>query len=186
MPDRIRPLLPQVIEAAAVVALFAAVGAGCGWLWFQVWHQPIGIVYGHEWYPDEEALRNVFDGVAWYVVLAGAGSLLASGLATLFARRSPPVTLAAVVVGSALAAWLMLRVGLHLSPTDPGVLAKTAADGDKLGGRLSLEGARSPYLAWPLGSLVALMVLNFLLSSRDDIKAREAQDPRWLSRNHPG
>jgi hypothetical protein len=107
-------------------------------------------------------------------------------MATVFARRSPPVTLAAVLVGSALAAWLMLRVGVHLSPADPEVLAKSATNGDKLAGRLSLEGARSPYLAWPLGSVITLMVLNFLLSSRDEIKSREAHDPLWLSRNHPG
>jgi len=186
MSDKLRPLLPYALEAVAVVALFAAVGAGCGWLWFEVWHQPVGTVYEHEWFPDEEALRNVFDGVAWYVVLAAGAGLLAGGLATLFARRSPPVTLAAVVVGSALAAWLMLRVGLQLSPADPEVLARTAAEGDTLGGRLSLEGSRSAYLAWPLGSVIALMALNFLLSSRDEIKSREAHDPRWLSRNHPG
>ncbi len=66
------------------------------------------------------------------------------------------------------------------------MLAKTAEDGTKLPGRLSLEGGHSPYLVWPLASLIVLMVLNFLLSSREDIKAREDQDPRWLSRNHPG
>jgi len=185
-PPRLRLALPYVVEVVAVLALYAAVGAGCGWLWFHVWPQPTGTVFGSDWFADEEGLRSVFDGTAWYVVLAVAGGLLCGALATVFAQRSPLVTLGAVLAGSALAAWLMLRVGLQLSPPDPEVLAKTAADGAKLPGRLSLEGGHSPYLVWPLASLIVLMVLNFLLSSRDDIQAREGDDPRWLSRNHSG
>jgi hypothetical protein len=147
----------------------------------------MGTVFEGRWYVGgEEALGRVFDGTAWYV-LVGAGGAVAGGVvATLFARRSPLVTLAAVVVGSALAAWLMLRVGLELSAADPETVAKTAADRTELPDRLTLEGGRSPYLAWPFCSLIALMVLNFLLSSRTEIQAREVHDPRWLSRNHPG
>ncbi len=76
-PTRLRQALPYALEVVAVLALFAAVGAGCGWLWFQVWHQPTGTVFGHDWFTDEAGLRNVFDGTAWYVVLAAAGGLLA-------------------------------------------------------------------------------------------------------------
>jgi len=187
MPDRVGRLTPYVLEVLAVLALFAALGAGCGWLWYQVWDPPMGKAYDGVWFVDGEAdLRRVFDGTAWYVACAAGGGLVGGALAALFGRRSPLVTLAAVVVGSALAAWLMLRVGLQLSPADPETLAKTAADGTELPGRLTLDGGRSPYLAWPLGSLIALMVLNFLLSSRAEIQAREAHDPRWLSRTHPG
>ena len=179
-------LVPYALEVVAVLALFAVAGAGCGWLWFHVWNQPTGTVVDHVWYSDEEGLRDVFDSTAWYVLFAAAGGVVVGGLATLFGRRSPIVTLVAVLAGSALAAWLMLRTGLALGPEDPQVLAKTAADGTELRGRLSLEGGNSPYLAWPLGSLVVLMVLNFLLSSGDRIKEREDADPRWLSRNQTG
>ncbi len=179
-------VLPQAVEVLVVLAVFAAAGAGLGWLWFHVWQQPTGTVVRHVWYPDEEGLRDVFDATGWYVVLAAGGGVVVGGLATAFGRRSPLVTLVAVAAGSLLAAWVMLKVGLALSPEDPQTLAKTAADGAKLRGRLSLEGANSPYLAWPLGSLVTLMVLNFLLSSRDQIRDREAVDPQWLSRHRPG
>jgi hypothetical protein len=185
-PTRFRQALPYALEVAAVLALFAAVGAACGWIWFQVWPQPTGTVFSNDWFADEAGLRNVFDGTAWYVVIAAAGGLLAGALATVLGRRSPLVTMAAVIAGSFLAAWLMLRVGLLLSPTDPEVLAKTADDGAKLPGRLSLEGGHSPYLVWPLASLIVSMVLNFLLSSREDFQGREANDPRWLSRNQAG
>jgi hypothetical protein len=171
----------------AVLVLFAAAGVGCGWLWFHLWNQPTGTVVGHAWYPDdEEGLRDVFDATAWYVVLAAAGGAVLGALATLFGRRAPLVTMVAVIAGSVLAAWLMLRTGLELSPKNPESLAKTAADGTKLPGRLSLEGGNSPYLAWPLGSLAVLMVLNFVLSSGSRIKERDAGDPQWLSRNQPG
>ena len=179
-------LLPYALEVVAVLALFAVAGAGCGWLWFHVWSQPTGTVVDHVWYSDEDGLRDVFDSTAWYVLFAAAGGVVVGGLATVFGRRAPIVTLVAVLAGSALAAWLMLRTGLALSPEDPRALAKTAADGTELRGRLSLEGGNSPYLAWPLGSLVVLMVLNLLLSSGDRFKEREDADPRWLSPNQPG
>jgi hypothetical protein len=179
-------LLPYVVEALVVVAVFAVVGAGAGWLWFQVWTQPTGVAVGHVWYPDEEGLRDVFDGTAWYVLLAVAGGLLVGGMATLLGRRAPLVTMVAVIAGSVLASWLMLEVGLMLSPEDPETLAKTATDYTELRGRLTLEGGHSPYLAWPFGALLAAMVLNFLLSSREQIKAREATDPRWLSPDRSG
>ena len=185
-PTRFRQALPYALEVVAVLVLFAAVGAACGWIWWLVWPQPTGTVFDNNWFADEAGLRKVFDATAWYVIFAAAGGLLAGSLATVFARRSPLVTLVAVVVGSFLAAWVMLRVGLQLSPADPDVLAKTAEDGAELPGRLSLEGGHSPYLVWPLASLIALMVLNFLLSSRDDFQGREARDQRWLSRNQPG
>jgi MFS family permease len=184
--SRLRQLLPHALEVAAVLVLFAAVGAGCGWLWFQVWEEPVGFVYQGAWYPDEEGLRNVFGGTAWYVAIAAGGGLVTGAVATLLGRRMPLVTMGAVLAGSALAAWLMYAVGVQLSPADPEVLARTAEDGAELSGRLSLEDGRSAYLAWPFGALIALMVLNFLLSSREQIQAREHHDPQWLTRNHPG
>jgi hypothetical protein len=186
VPERVTRLTPHVLEVVAVLAAFAAVGAGLGWLWFHAWPQPTGTVYRHTWLPDEDGLRDVFDATAWYVVLAAAGGLLVGALATLLCRRSPVATLVAVVVGSLLAAWVMLEVGLAVSPADPVALAANAADGTKLPGRLSLEDAKSPYLAWPIGALVALMVVNFLVSSRDQVRRREAVDPRWLSAERPG
>lgn len=185
-PSRARGLVPYALEVVAVLVLFAAVGAGCGWLWFELWDQPVGTVAGRRWFTDEEGLRNVFGGTAWYVVIAAVAGLVAGAVAAGFGRRWPLLTLGAVIAGSALAAWLMHLVGLQLSPPDPETVARTADDGTKLRGRLSLEGEVSPYLAWPMGSLVGLMVVNFALSSHADVKHRETHDDRWLSRNQPG
>ena len=72
--------------------------------------------------------------------------------------RSELVTLVAVIVGSALAAYLMLRVGTHLSPADPHELAKTAQDGDKLKGALRVR-SWAPKGAFTFGALVGLALV---------------------------
>ena len=61
----------------------------------------------------------------------------------------------AVVAGSVLAAYLMLRVGQHLSPPDPHELAKTAKDGTELEGALRVD-AWPPRGAFTFGALVGL------------------------------
>ena len=79
-------------------------------------------------------------------VLAG---LVLGALAAWLLDRSELVTLVAVVVGSVLAAYLMLRVGLPPQPAGPRTCSpRTAADGTKLDGalarrRLAAAGARS-------------------------------------------
>lgn len=175
-----------MIEVVVLVAVFAVVAVVCGWLWHAVWEPPVGVVVEGRWYPSENDLRAVFDGTGWYCVVGGAAGLLLGALAGWFARAAPVLTLVAVVLSSALAAWLMYVVGTHANPPDPRTLAAGAEDGSRLPGRLSLEGGRSPYLVWPLASLVGLMVANFLGASRDEIRIREDEDPRWLGRNHPG
>jgi hypothetical protein len=63
-----------------------------------------------------------------------------------------------VVAGSALAAYVMFRVGTHLSPADPHELAKSAADGTKLKGSLRVT-SWPPRGAFSFGALVALSLV---------------------------
>ena len=162
-------LRAPVLWSLVVVASYAAVGAAAGWLWHALWKPTLGRVIQGGWYPDESGLRGDFSGTGLYVlVAAGAGVLLGVVVALLGGRR-PMVTLVAVVVGSALAAWLMMVVGEGLSPAeDPHVAAKTAEEGDKLPSTLRVTGA-SPLLVLPMGSLaaVALVYVMFSGSSPD-------------------
>jgi len=99
-------------------------------------------------------------------------------VAGLLLDRNEIVTLVAVVIGSALAAWVMLRVGLSLSPPDPEALAKTAKEGTELPGRLDLAGRlrpfglgldgqlRSPMLAFPIGAMAGLALALFGITKR--------------------
>jgi ribose/xylose/arabinose/galactoside ABC-type transport system permease subunit len=145
-------------DGLSVVAVFAGAGALCGLLWFRLWEPPRGVVSGHEWYTSESGLRADFEGTGWYVAIAAAAGLLLGVLAAWLCRRSELVTLAAVVGGSVLAAYLMLQVGYHQSPPDPDVLARAAEDGTRLDGALRVD-SWPPRAAFPFGALLGLALV---------------------------
>ena len=145
-------------QVLTIVAVFAAAGVAAGRLWYRLWDAPSGVASGGQWYTNEAGLRDDFQGVAWYVTIAVAGGLVLGILAAWLFHRSELATLAAVIAGSALAAYLMFRVGTHLSPRDPHELAKTAKDGTKLKGALRVT-SWPPRGAFPFGALVGLAVV---------------------------
>jgi hypothetical protein len=165
-------------QALATVAAFAGGGAAAGWLWYKLWDVPSGVVSGGQWYTGEAGLRDEFQGVAWFVTIAlVAGLLLGMVTAWLF-DRSELVTLGAVIVGSVLASYLMLRVGTHLSPPDPHELAKTAQDGDKLRGALLVR-SWAPKGAFTFGALVGLALVYAVSIGRapDEVRTTKSTLP---------
>ena len=175
-PDR-APRSPWVVvpaQALATVVLFAAVGAAAGWLWYTLWDVPTGVVAGGQWYTSEAGLRDDFQGVAWYVTLAVVAGLVLGMLTAWLFDRSELVTLGAVVAGSALAAYVMLRVGTHLSPPDPHELAKTAQDGDELKGALRVR-SWAPKGAFTFGALVGLAMVYAVSIGRAPTEVRSLQ-----------
>jgi hypothetical protein len=177
-PLRQHPWLPVALQGLAVLVMFTAAGAGAGWLWQHLWDPPTGVVADHVWYTDEAGLRSDFSATGLYVVIALLAGLVVGGLAAVLFDRAEVGTLLAVLAGSALAAWLMWKVGVHYSAVDPHEAAKTAADGTKLPGNLHVSGAgrlswdprelRVPaaYLSFPVGALSALTVVFLGLSKR--------------------
>ena len=168
MPDRLSAaeLRPAVLQALLAIAVLAATGALAGVVWYWVWTPPMGVVSGHDWLAKNEAgLRGQFSATGWYVVVATVAGLLAGAVVALFLDRVPLVTLVAVVVGSAIGAWLMLEVGAALGPADPRHLARTAEDGTRLPGNLAVTG-RSPWVSLPAGALVALALVFFGVGGR--------------------
>lgn len=170
MPDRVSadggsPLVPAVRRAAVVLVLFAVAGALAGVLWEWLWTPPTGVVLDREFLLDGEGLRSAFSGTALYVLVAAvAGLLLGVGVAVL-TDDSELVTLAAVLVGSVLAAWLMYVVGTALGPPDPGPLADRAQDMTRLPDDLQVSGW-SPFVAFPSGALVGVTVVFVGLAGR--------------------
>jgi hypothetical protein len=158
-------LLPYAVQAVAIVLLLAAVGALAGVVWEWVWHAPTGIVVNHHWVQDEDGLRGSFSGTGTYVIVATLAGL-PSGLAIgLLLDRSPLVTLVAVAVGSLLAGWVMLHVGVALGPDDPHQLAAGAKDMTELPARLAVSGA-SPWRVFPASALIGLLVAFLGFSPR--------------------
>lgn len=152
-------------QALLIVALFAGVGAACGWLWVTVWKTPSGVVFDGTWYADEAALRAEFPSTGWFIVISVVAGLLLGGLCALVLARAELVTLGAVLVGAVLATYLMWSVGLALSPEDPQVLAATTADGGMLPAQIGVSG-RSPFLLLTAAALLSLAVTFAVLPPR--------------------
>lgn len=154
------------LQLGLVVAALAAVGALAGVVWQWIWTPTVGVVVDHRWTAgDALGLQHEFSGTGWYVVVALVAGVVSGVVAALLVDRVPLLTLAAVVVGSALAAWVMLLVGSALGPPDPDVAARTADDGTRLPMQLSVTG-RSPWIALPSGALIGLLVVFIGLSPR--------------------
>ena len=155
-----------LVQPALVLVALALAGALAGVVWEWIWSPTIGVVVDHRWTAGTAlGLQHEFSGTGWYVVVAAVAGLLAGVGVTLMADRVPLLTLAAVVVGSVLAAWLMLQVGTALGPPDPAAAARHAADGTRLPDQLSVSG-RSPFIAFPVGALLGLVFVFIGLSAR--------------------
>jgi hypothetical protein len=153
-------------QLGLVVAVCAVAGALAGVVWQWVWTPTMGVVADHEWHAvDATGLQHEFSGTGWFVVVAAVAGLVAGIVAALFFDRVPLLTLAALVVGSAVATWLMVLVGTALGPSDPDSLARTAADGTKLPIQLTVSG-HSPWIAFPTGALIGLVLVFVGLSAR--------------------
>ncbi|GAA1769546.1 hypothetical protein GCM10009795_014660 [Nocardioides hankookensis] len=155
-----------LVQLGLVVAGFAAVGALAGVVWQRVWTPTMGVAYDHQWTAaDALGLQHEFSGTGWFVAIGLVAGLVAGIAAALLATRMPLLTLAAVVVGSALATWLMLVVGTALGPADQDVVAATAADGTKIPMALAVTG-RSPWIALPSGALIGVVLVFVGLPTR--------------------
>lgn len=133
-------------------------------MWEWLWTPPSGIAVQGQWFLDDNGLPEAFTGTALYVLVSLVLGLLAGVAVGALARRREAVVLLAAVIGSVLAAWLMLRVGHAVGPPDPVSVAKEVADHTAVVGDLRVTGT-SPYLAWPMAVVVG-MLMGLLLFDR--------------------
>lgn len=167
----------SLLWAGAIVVVLVAAGVVGGLVWRALVDVPAGIVVNHHWYPDPWDLgqRASFAATGWYVVVAIVAGLVIGLLAAWFSRAPEIVTLVAVVVGSLLAAWLILVVGLHGAPPDPQGAAAHAADGTRLSGTISRPGAAA-FITLPLAAIVPLAVVFLLVAERGADPAPTIED----------
>lgn len=161
----VRPRRPRsevrgaLTDVGAVLAVFVAVGVLCGLVWWQLVDPATFTKTGNGASMGEIALGKRFNADGWYAVLAGAAGLLAGGLVTWWRSRDYVLTTALVVLGAAVAAALMARIGHLLGPGAPGVALAAAQAGEQVPVRLVVT-AKAAYLVWPIAVLIgALFVL---------------------------
>jgi hypothetical protein len=150
-----------VRTALLIVLAYAVAGAVAGVIWEVVWTPPGQVIDQHQVFYDSYAsLRRVFTGTGYYVVVGAATSALVALAVALLARGRELLTLALVVIGSVIAAVVMLKVGTMLGPGDPASVAAHTTSRTQVSGQLDVDG-RTPYLIWPMTSLVVLALVFF-------------------------
>lgn len=156
----------SLLVCLAVVLAYVVVGAVAGVIWEWVWSPPQQVVSDHHlFYTDYDSLRRVFNGTGLYAVVGGLASAVMAVVACLLAKRTELLMLAAVIVGSLLAAYTMHAVGVALGPDDPAKVAAVAANGTIVSAQLEVAG-KTPYLVWPLVSLFVLSLVFFAWPDR--------------------
>jgi len=181
MSDRVsvdRSSRRSLAWVVGIVLVIASVGVAAGLLWHSLLHVPHGVVVGHQWFPDpwESGERDLFDATGWYVVIAVVAGLVLGTLAAVLSRAPELWTLAAVLVGSLIAAWLMRAVGLHGAPPDPRVAAAHAADGTRLSGTFGRPGAAA-FITWPLAAVLPVGIVFLLVPGRGSHFAETPAEP---------
>ncbi len=157
--------MPAIVQAGIIVALFAAGGVVAGVVWEWLWTPQMGVVVDHEWLLGLAGLRAEFSATGLYVVVASIAGLLIGALCGVLLDRAELVTLVAVLVGAALAGWVMVQVGHALGPPDPRELAETARNGTRFPSDLRIVGT-SPYVAFPAGAALGLTVVLLGMTKR--------------------
>jgi len=158
-------MVPAIAQAGIALGVCVAVGVLAGVVWQWLWTPSTGVVVDHEWLLGLSGLQAEFSATGLYVLVATVAGLLVGTLCGLFLDRAELVTLVAVLVGAALAGWLMVQVGQVLGPPDPRELAETARNGTRLPSALEIVGI-SPYVAMPAGATLGLAVVLLGLAKR--------------------
>ncbi len=162
-----------VLVVLEVLIAYALVGLVAGLVWEAVWAPPDLVVQQHQVYPvDYESLRRMFTGTGLYVIVSCVASALTALAVSVSVRRRELVVLVAVALGSGLAAGVMREVGISRGPVDPTTLAASTANGDHLPGAITVS-SFSPYLVWPMISLLVLAVMFFAWPRTPGVSARD-------------
>lgn len=148
-----------------IIVGFVLVAAVAGVMWEAWWTPPVGLALRGTWVLIPSGPDLAFAGAARYAVVAAPlGFVL--GLCCGLLRGREAWTLAAVIVGSVAAAFVMFAVGHALGPPDPYVLSAAEEDFTEVPGHLVLSSEpdqpvwwSTAMLAFPGGALSALAMV---------------------------
>lgn len=162
-PERLRRFF---LDLAIVLGVFAVLGTIGAVLWHQLVDLPHFTRTAAGGSMDQIQLAGMVGIDGWFFTLALVLGLLGGAVLLLLRPREPVEMAVLVALGGALASWLMLQVGLHLGPGDPGAALRAAAAGADVPVRLKPQ-ATGVELAWPIGAVLGALVILLTTSPRD-------------------
>jgi hypothetical protein len=158
---------PLARDAAVVLAWFVVAAVIAAVLWWQLTPLAEYTRTATNAEMGEDQLGKQVNADGWYFVIAAAGGLV-SGVALLLLRRRDPVAMVALVaLGSLLAAWLMLRLGVWLGPAAPKDVLPHVPVGHKVPLQLRTS-ASGVHYAWPVAALIGAAVVLWGSDERRD------------------
>lgn len=163
-----RPALGAVaVDAFTVAVWFAVAGVIGAVTWWQVTTLPAvaKAAEGATLAPEQLVKQVGIDG--WFFVIALVGGV-ASGLALLaWRRRDPLLMVVLVVLGGALASWVMTRVGLALGPEPELAALKALPEGAEVSVQLKLHATGMAWI-WSIGAAFGAVIYAWVLSKPED------------------
>lgn len=165
------PVKADLLPAVSVVSLVGLLGIPLGWLWARLapTQRMRVVTEDGRLVPLQLESWHRFEDMAVFLLLGLSAGVVAGTVVWLLRGRRGPVTLLAVVGGSALAAWLAMRIGLAFAGARYPV-----ADSPELGAvieRAPVLESQWVLLAQPLTAALAYGVLA-AWNGHDDLGRR--------------
>ncbi|MGQ0841025.1 DUF2567 domain-containing protein [Actinokineospora sp.] len=160
----------DLLPAVSVLSFVALFGMALGWLWSRLAPaQLVQVIDGGRFVPLRTESYHRFDDLVLFVLLGLAAGVATGAAVWLLRERRGPVLMAAAVIGSALAAWLAMQVGVSWAQARYAV-ADAPAVGDILAIAPRLESGWA-LIGWPLGTALAYGIAA-AWNGRDDLGRR--------------
>jgi len=160
----------DLLPAASVLSFIALLGLAVGWLWSRLAPTQLAqVIEDGRLVPLRTESYHRFDDLALFTLFGIAAGVLTGVALWMLRERRGPVVLVAALIGSGLAAWLAMRVGLSWAEGRY-VVSAAPAVGDVLALAPRLE-SNWGILGWPFGTVVAYGFLA-AWNGRDDLGRR--------------
>ena len=143
-------------DVLAVLGALLVLGVACGVLWWLLVDPAEFTKTARGGAMAENDLGKSFNADAWFVVIGAVAGLVAGLVLSAWRSRDPLLTSGLLLVGSVLAAGVMLLVGHLLGPGSTEAALRAAAVGDKVPEQLSVDTPLA-WLGWPVGVLAGTL-----------------------------
>ncbi|MGN6253080.1 MAG: hypothetical protein ACTHNS_14855 [Marmoricola sp.] len=162
-----------LLDVVLVLLTLAVLGVVGGFVWSALVDAPSFVRTAGGAQMDQIQLSDIVTIDGWYFTVAAIGGLLAGIVLMLLRPHRPVLMVVMLTLGGALAAWVMLRVGLAAGPPDPAAVLEHAAVGTRAPVRLRVHAGGVDY-AWPGAALLGALLVLLLVSPRRDAAGETA------------